>query len=42
MNEALEDEYCKVMYVISDLRSDRFKDMRLEVNNAWGVSMDSY
>ena len=33
MNEALEDENCKYRYVLSDLRSDRFKDMRWEVNH---------
>ena len=36
MNEALEDEDLKDMYILSDLRSDRFKDMRWEVNH--GVS----
>ena len=36
MNEALEDEYLKDIYILSDLRSDRFKDMRWEVNH--GVS----
>ena len=36
MNEALEDEDFKDMYILSDLRSDRFKDMRWEVNH--GVS----
>ena len=33
MNEALEDEDFKDMYIISDLRSDRFKDMRWELNH---------
>ena len=33
MNEALEDEDLKDMYIISDLRSSRFKDMRWEVNH---------
>ena len=36
MNEALEDEDFKNMYILSDLQSDRFKDMRWEVN--YGVS----
>ena len=36
MNEALEDEDLKDMYILSDLRSDRFKDMRWELNH--GVS----
>ena len=36
MNEALEDEDLKDMYILSDLLSDRFKDMRWEVNH--GVS----
>ena len=37
MNEALEDDDCKdIMYVLSDLRIDRFKDMRCKVNH--GVS----
>ena len=36
MNEAIEDEDIKDMYILSDLRSDRFKDMRWEVN--YGVS----
>ena len=33
MNEALEDEDCKYMYILSDLLSDPFKDMRWEVNH---------
>ena len=33
MNVALEDEDFKDRYIISDLRSDRFKDMRWEVNH---------
>ena len=36
MNEALEDEDLKDMYILSDLRSDRFKDMMWEVNH--GIS----
>ena len=36
MNESLEDEDLKDMYILLDLRSDRFKDMRWEVNH--GVS----
>ena len=36
MNEALEDEDLKDIYILSDLRSDRFKDMMREVNH--GVS----
>ena len=36
MNEALEDEDLKDMYILSDLRSDRYKYMRWEVNH--GVS----
>ena len=36
MNEALEDEDLKDMYILSDLRSYRFKDMSWEVNH--GVS----
>ena len=36
MNEAIEDEDCKDRYVLSDLRSDRFKDTRWDVNH--GVS----
>ena len=36
MNEALEDEDLKDMYILLDLRSDRFKDMRWEINH--GVS----
>ena len=39
MNEALEDEDLKDMYIPSYLRSDRFKDMRWEVNH--GVSGSS-
>ena len=36
MNEALEDEDLKGMYILSDLRGDLFKDMRWELNH--GVS----
>ena len=36
MNEAQEDVDCKDTYILSDLRSDHFKDMRWEVNH--GVS----
>ena len=36
MNEAIENEDGKDRYILSDLRSDRFKDMRWEVNH--GVS----
>ena len=36
MNEALEDEVCKDRDILSDLRSDRFKDMSWEVKH--GVS----
>ena len=41
MNTALEDEDCKDRYVISYLRSDRFKDMKWEVNHrvkGWRVA----
>ena len=37
MNEALEDEDFKERYILSDLRSDRFKDMRWEVNHRVSV-----
>ena len=33
MNEALEDEDCMDRYVLSDLQSGCFKDMRWEVNH---------
>ena len=33
MNEAIEIEDCKDMYILSDLRSDRFKYIRFEVNH---------
>ena len=36
MIEALEDAYYKDMYILLDLRSDRFKDLMWEVNH--GVS----
>ena len=36
MNEALENENFKDWYILSDLRSGRFKNMRWEVNH--GVS----
>ena len=36
MNEALEDENCNDMYILSDLRSNLFKDTSWEVNH--GVS----
>ena len=36
MNEALEDEDLRAMYILSDLRSTRFKEMNWEVNH--GVS----
>ena len=36
MNEALEDEDFKYIYILSDLRNYRFKEMRWEVHH--GVS----
>ena len=36
MNESLEYKDLKGMYILSDLRSDSFKDMRWELNH--GVS----
>ena len=33
MNASLEDEDFKDMYILSDLRSDCFKDMRWKVNH---------
>ena len=42
MNEALEDEDCKDRYILSDLRNDRFKDMRWEVNTGVSGSRVNY
>ena len=35
MNEALEDEDFKDIYVLLDLRSNRFKDMRWDVKQVY-------
>ena len=43
MNEALEDEDCKDWYILSDLRSNRFKDMMWELNHgALGCIVNPY
>ena len=36
MNEAIENKYFKDRYILSELRSDHFKEMRWEVNH--GIS----